>query len=316
MAAGFLAWLVQVRVSNHWLLPTGCCQKAAAAHFATHATHSTVHPPLLYAPPPHTHRSSSCARRAAQWSRPSTSPPARPAAASRRPGRQASVLPLGAWCLRCWLLARARNAANARNVASSVVFDRHGSAGPSVASWRRMLSASQMPATAAPLHHTQVLTSSGLQASQIKHLAGGVYAYANSGMPMVSRCPGPAAQGPACITLLLRGAVTCGACQPWPAHGHRQVPACLCVRATRVCAMHCSTHPASQGDPCAAPMGSCLRRRSRSNRHLCANRANLSAERRVRRLWRWPHSSGGGKAQRRIYRQVNGMLIRHSPCTL
>lgn len=119
-----------------------------------------------------------------------------------------------------------------------------------------------------------------------------------------------------CITLLLCGAVTCGACQQRPAHGHGQVPVCPCVRAMRVCATHCSTHPASQGDPCAAPMGSCLRRRSRSHRHLCANRANLPAERRVRRLWRWPHSSGGGKAQRRIYRQVNGMLIRHSPCTL
>lgn len=37
------------------------------------------------------------------------------------------------------------------------------------------------PAPPAP----QVLTSSGLAADKIKHLAGGVYGYANSGMPMV-----------------------------------------------------------------------------------------------------------------------------------
>ncbi|KAI7837943.1 hypothetical protein COHA_008249 [Chlorella ohadii] len=39
----------------------------------------------------------------------------------------------------------------------------------------------------------KVLTSSGLGASQVKHLAGGVYGYANSGLPMVGEYDGSGA---------------------------------------------------------------------------------------------------------------------------
>ena len=42
------------------------------------------------------------------------------------------------------------------------------------------------PPAPSPPARTQVLTSSGLPAAQIKHLAGGVYGWANSGLPMVS----------------------------------------------------------------------------------------------------------------------------------
>lgn len=168
--------------------------------------------------------------------------------------------------------------------------------------------------TAALLHRTQVLTSSGLPASQVKHLAGGVYAYAGSGMPMVSKCRGlacrPCASRCCCVALSRAALANSGL----PMVTGRF----LLTRAMRVCATHCSTHPTAQEEPCTPTYAQMPEKQEQKQlTPVChvtrALPANLPAERRVRRLWRWPHASSRGKALRRIHRQVNGVLIRNSP---